>query len=123
MPAMVKAAHKRVPEVIDEQTLIERFRATDAQVREVVLLGAQMLGEGIAAMIAALNVNQVLIIGPATELGEDYLEAVRRQAASSALPMLAKETRISLGATRGNDVVIGASAMLMTQELGLSLAR
>jgi len=65
----------------------------------------------------------VLIIGPATELGEDYLEAVRRQAVSSALPMLAEETRISLGATRGNDVVIGASAMLMTQELGLSLAR
>jgi predicted NBD/HSP70 family sugar kinase len=123
MPAMVKAANKRVPEVIDEQTLIERFRAGNAQVREVVLLGAQMLGEGIAAMIAALNVNQVLIIGPATELGEDYLEAVRRQAVSSALPMLAKETRISLGATRGNDVVIGASAMLMTQELGLSLAR
>ena len=123
MPAMVGAAHKLVATVTDEQTLVEAFRAGNEQVREVVMRAAQMLGEGIAAMIAALNVNHVLIIGPATELGDDYLQAVRRQAQSSALPMLAEQTQIELGETRGDDVVIGASALLMTQELGLSLAR
>jgi predicted NBD/HSP70 family sugar kinase len=123
MPAMVSAAHKRVAAVSDEQSLIAAFRAGEPQVCEVVLRAAKMLGEGIAAMIATLNVHHVLIIGPASELGEGYLEAVRRQAVSSALPMLAEETQIELGETRGDDVVIGASAMLMTQELGLSLAR
>jgi len=123
MPAMVAAAHRRLATITDEQSLIDAFRAGDPQVSDVVLHAAQMLGEGIAAMIAALNVNHVLIIGPATELGDEYLEAVRRQAETSALPMLAKQTQIELGETRGDDVVIGASAMLMTQELGLSLAR
>jgi predicted NBD/HSP70 family sugar kinase len=123
MSAMVGAAHKRVATVTDEQTLVDAFHAGDEQVREVVLCAAQMLGEGIAALIAALNVNHVLIIGPATELGDEYLRAVRRQAQTSALPMLSEQTLIELGETRGDDVVIGASALLMTQELGLSLAR
>ena len=74
-------------------------------------------------MIAALNVNHVLIIGAATHLGAEYLEAIRVQAYTSALPLLARETHIELGETRGDDVVIRASALLMTQELGLSLAR
>ena len=88
-----------------------------------MLHAARMLGDGIAAMIASLNVNHVLIIGPATHLGPNYLQAVREQAQASALPLLARQTLIELGETRGDDVVIGASAMLMTQELGLSLAR
>ena len=123
MPAMVAAAHRRDPSISDEQALIDAFCRGDKQVRKVVIRAAEMLGEGIATMIAALNVNHVLIIGPATHLGPDYLEAVRRQALTSALPLLAKQTHIELGETRGDDVVIGASAMLMNRELGLSLAR
>lgn len=123
MPSMVRAACRRMPTIADEESLIAAFRAGAPVAREVVLRGAQMLGEGIAALIASLNVNHVLIIGRATELGEEYLDAVRRQAQSSALPLLAKQTNIELGETRGDDVVIGASAMLMTRELGLSLAR
>jgi len=65
----------------------------------------------------------VLIIGPATHLGLEYLTEIRRQAQSSALPLLSRDTHIDLGETRDDDVVIGASALLMTQELGLSLAR
>lgn len=123
MTAMVSAAGRRVPSVTDDQSLIDAFCAGDPIVRAVVLDAARMLGEGIAALIAALNVNQVLIIGPATHLGHDYLEAIRQQALISALPMLARQTHIELGETRGDDVVIGASALLMTQELGLSLTR
>jgi predicted NBD/HSP70 family sugar kinase len=123
MPAMVMAAGRRVPSVTDDDSLIAAFRGGDRKVREVVIHAAHMLGEGIAALIASLNINHVLIIGPATHLGPDYLDAVRRQAYTSALPLIARQTNIELGETRGNDVVIGASAMLMNQELGLSLAR
>jgi predicted NBD/HSP70 family sugar kinase len=123
MAAMVKAAHLVAPAVTDEASLIAAFLAGDAEVCDVVLRAGRMLGEGIAAIIASLNVNHVLIIGSATRLGADYLDAIRRQAQITALPLLAEQTHIELGETRGDDVVIGASAMLMTQELGLSLAR
>src|SRR3954452_18414056 len=59
MPAMVSAAHRRVASVVDEESLIAAFLDGDVAVREVVLRAARILGEGIAAMIAALNVNHV----------------------------------------------------------------
>lgn len=123
MPAMVAAAHRLVPSITDEASLVACFRAGDQQARSVVIRAAGMLGEGIASLIAALNVNRVLLIGPATQFGEEWLAAIRRQTETSALPILARATRIELGESREDDVVIGASAMLMTQELGLSLAR
>jgi predicted NBD/HSP70 family sugar kinase len=123
MSAMVKAAHRAVPAIKDEQSLIDAFHSGQDDIHEIVLAAARMLGEGIAAMIASLNINHVLIIGPATHLGLEYLSEIRRQAQKSALPLLSQQTQIELGETRGDDIVIGASAMLMTQELGLSLAR
>ena len=123
MAAMVDAAHLVNPAVVDEQSLIDAFSSGDDETHAVVLRAARKLGEGIAAMIATLNVNHVLIIGPATHLGLEYLTEIRRQAQSSALPLLSRDTHIDLGETRDDDVVIGASALLMTQELGLSLAR
>jgi hypothetical protein len=65
----------------------------------------------------------VLLVGPATQLGDEWLSAVRARAHASALSLLARDTVIELGEARQNDVLIGASALLMTQELGLSLIR
>jgi predicted NBD/HSP70 family sugar kinase len=123
MGAMVRSAHRLVASVDDDQSLIDAFHSGQDEVHAVVLEAARMLGEGIAAMIAALNINHVLIIGAATHLGLEYLAEIRRQAHASALPLISRQTRIELGETRGDDVVIGASALLMTQELGLSLTR
>lgn len=123
LPAIVAAAHRRNAAVTDDATLIAALRSGDEQVRRVVLEAGRMLGQGIAALIGGLNVNHVLLIGPATHLGDEWLDAVRRQAEHSALPLLARSTRIELGVTRDDDVLVGATALLMTEELGLSLAR
>ena len=121
--AMVSAARAAQPAVRDEASLIQALHSGDDAVRAVVLRAARALGLAIGALIGALNVNTVLLIGPATELGEEWLAAVREQALGSVLPHMARDTRIELGAARANDVLIGASALLMTRELGLSLAR
>jgi len=123
MRAMVTAAHAVQPTVRDETSLIDAFRSGDPAVCRIVLRAARALGTAIGAMIGALNVNTVLLIGPATQLGADWLAAVRQQAADGALPQLARDTHIDLGTARSNDVLIGASALLMIQELGLSSVR
>ncbi len=123
MAAMITAAHHAVPAITDEKSLIAAFKAGDESVRRIVLEAGRMLGVGIAALISSLNVNHVLLIGPAAHLGPEWLEAVRRQAQWNALPLLARDTRIELGEAQDDDVLIGASALLMTEELGLSLAR
>jgi predicted NBD/HSP70 family sugar kinase len=124
MHAMVAAAARLDPRISDGPTLVAAVRAGHEGARSVAVAAGRRLGEGIAALISVLNVNLVLLIGAATALGDEWLNAVREQAAACALPYLARDTRIELGAARDeDDVLVGASALLMTRELGLSLIR
>lgn len=124
MQAMVVEAGRSDPAIIDGPTLIAAVRAGSPSARAVVVAAGRRLGQGIAGLISVLNVNEVLLIGAATALGDEWLNAVREQATARALTQLSRDTCIELGAARDeDDVLIGASALVMTQELGLSLAR
>jgi predicted NBD/HSP70 family sugar kinase len=123
MRAMVASANRLVPTVTDEASLIAALRAGDDKVRSIVVQAGSMLGLAIAAVIATVNINHVLLVGPAVALGDVWLEAIRRRAAASTLPLLAGATKIELGPAHDDVVLLGASALLMTHELGLSLAR
>ncbi len=123
MRAMVASANRLVPTVTDEAGLVAALQAGNDKVRSVVVHAGAMLGLAIAAVIATINVNHVLLVGPAVVLGDVWLDAIRRRAASSTLPLLASATKIELGPAHDDVVLLGASALLMTHELGLSLAR
>jgi N-acetylglucosamine repressor len=123
MRAMVASANRLVPAVTDEASLVAALQAGNEKVRSVVVHAGAMLGLAIAAVIATVNVNHVLLVGPAVVLGDIWLEAIRRRAAASTLPLLATATKIELGPAHDDVVLLGASALLMTHELGLSLAR
>lgn len=124
MHAMVRFAGQVEPTITDAATLVAAVRAGNPDARRIVVEAGRRLGQGIGSLISVLNINQVLLIGTATALGDEWLNAVRDQAMASALPQLSRDTRIELGAARDeDDVLVGASALLMTQELGLSLAR
>jgi predicted NBD/HSP70 family sugar kinase len=123
MRAMVAAANRLNSSVVDDASLVAALRRGDERVRAAVVHGGEMLGLAIAAVIGTINVDHVLLVGPAVALGDVWLNAVRRRAESSALPLLSMSTRIELGAGQDDIVLLGASALLMTHELGLSLAR
>src|SRR5689334_1981174 len=81
------------------------------------------LGRAIAGLIGALDVERIVLLGPATELGDPWLDAVRRDATSRALALLADAVELTVAAPTTNVVVRGASALLVARELGLSLVR
>lgn len=123
MRAMVRAAGRMDQIITDDRSLVEAFQAGAPDVRRVVTDAGHRLGVAIGGLIGALNVNRIVLVGPAAALGVDWLAAVRRGAGSSALPLLAGDTHIELGHSGEDGVVIGASAMLMSRELGLSAIR
>jgi predicted NBD/HSP70 family sugar kinase len=81
------------------------------------------MGAALGALIGALDVEELVIVGPMTRLGDRWLDAVRLEAITDALPALSSRARIVAAATQPDQVVLGASALLLTRELGLSLAR
>jgi predicted NBD/HSP70 family sugar kinase/biotin operon repressor len=123
MRALVEAAGAVEPTVTDEPGLVAAFKAGVAAVRQIALDAARALGLAIGWLIGVLNVRQVLLVGPVAALGEDWLDEVRRSAHSSVMALLARDTQIEFGHVHDDVVVLGASALLMEQQLGLGLAR
>jgi len=103
-------------------SLLRAFWADDPLARQVVLESAPPLGRVLGAMIGTLGARDIVLIGFMTDYGEPWLDAVRREAHRSALPLLAERTTIRIGRTGSEAVELGAAAMLMTSELGLALA-
>jgi predicted NBD/HSP70 family sugar kinase len=105
------------------EAAIRAFQAGDPRVRSVVLSAGHYLGGAIAAMIGAMDIHRVALHGSVTGFGAPWLAAVRERVSGRALGLLASEVEINLVTSDQNLAVRGASALLMTSQLGLSLAR
>jgi len=123
MRALIAAARTVQSTITDEAGLIAAFQAGVAGVRQIVLDAARELGSAVGWLIGVLNVRHVLLVGPVAAFGEDWLDEVRRSALSSVPGLLARDTQIEFGHVHDDVVVLGASALLMEQQLGLGLAR
>ena len=100
---------------------VAALAAGDPVVRDVVVAAGRELGSAIAWLVGVLNIERVVLVGLAAEFGEPWLAAVRETMERGALGLLASATTVEIGRLRDDGVVLGASALLMTRELGLSL--
>jgi predicted NBD/HSP70 family sugar kinase len=111
------------PGHLDEAAIVAAYEAGDEVARMVVDDAARQLGRALTGLVGTVNVRRIRIVGSATAFGERWLEIVRREAREHALPLLAAETSVEFGQTHEQVVALGAGALLLTRELGLSLAR
>jgi N-acetylglucosamine repressor len=123
MRALVNAAGAVEPSITDESGLVAAFLAGVTGIRRIVLDAARELGVAVGWLIGVLNVRHVLLVGPVADFGDDWLDEVRRYARSSVLALLARDTQIEFGHVHDDVVALGASALLMEQQLGLGLVR
>jgi predicted NBD/HSP70 family sugar kinase len=108
---------------LDMADIREGLEAADESVRRIVVAAGRWLGRAVAALIGAININTIVLIGAVASLGDVWLEAVRDEAMRRSLGILADETTIELGRPAEDVVILGASALLMTRELGLAPVR
>ena len=101
---------------------VAAFHVGDAAVRAAVLDAARHLGIALAWLVGALNVERVVLVGTVTEFGPEWLDEVAATMRASALPLLVEGTSVEIGGLPADAVVLGASALLATRELGLNLA-
>ncbi|MEW6224408.1 MAG: ROK family transcriptional regulator [Chloroflexota bacterium] len=97
--------------------------AGDEAARRVVVAAGRWLGRAIAGLIGALDVHHVVLLGTVTMLGDPWLGAVREEALRGALELLTRDTEIDIGGAPDDVVLLGASALLISRELGLVPAR
>lgn len=95
----------------------------DVAVRRIVVTAGQFLGRAVAGIIGVLDIEHIVLHGSVTHLGVTWLGAVRDEALRRSLPLLSERVSIEIAEPIGDLVVMGASALLMTAELGLSVGR
>ena len=101
--------------------LAEAAAQGDERAVTISRAAGRALGSAIANLIGTLDVRRIVIHGSVTALGEPWLEAVRDEATRRSLGPLARETRILDGGVGEDLTLLGACALLLTDELGLTV--
>jgi len=119
----VQTASSQPGKPLGMEAILAAYEAGDPLVDHIVEEAGRAVGFGVACLTSALNIRRVLLVGSVTRFGEAWLQAVQAEMTRCSLPALARETQLAFGEIGANGVILGACALLMTREIGLSLAR
>ena len=72
-----------------------------------------------ASLIASLNVHQIVVAGRITQLDATLLDAARVEAHRRTYPQMVSQTEIRFSPLGQEIVLLGSSALVLKQELGV----
>lgn len=104
---------------LDFASLAQAYHRGDPVVRQVVDRSACYLGAAAAHLVAALNLPLVVLTGSLTRLGPDFVAAVQSEMQQRMLPPLAVLSQVRLSTLGDDDVMLGAAALVLANELGV----
>jgi predicted NBD/HSP70 family sugar kinase len=105
------------------EALAKQAAHADDDALATVRRAGRALGGAIANLVGALDVRTITVVGTVTQLGEPWLAAVRSEAAHRSLAATGRETTIEDGGAGEDVTLLGACALLLTRELGLTVHR
>lgn len=108
---------------LDVEAICHALQSGDPAARHLVLETGRYLGMAVANLVGALNVKHIVLMGELARFGSPLLESIRQEMIGRSLPPLAQATCIDLVEMNPHVVILGASALLLMHELGLSLTR
>ncbi len=107
------------PMEITIHEVCQAFQAGDEAVRQLALKAGRCLGIAAASLVGVLSIQRILIAGSVTCFDQPLLDVVRREMVSRSLTVVAGETDLGLSSMGPDIVILGASALVLTRELGL----
>jgi predicted NBD/HSP70 family sugar kinase len=99
--------------------VLDAFRCGDPAVLMAIAEAGCYLGIAVANLVAILNVQRIIITGQLAPFGEALCDAIRQEVARRVLPALSQATEIAILAQDADGVLLGASALLLINELEL----
>src|SRR5690606_3778334 len=105
------------PPQFDE--IVQSFHAGDPLVQQVIAEVGYYLGIAVAQLVGILNIERIVITGPIAHFGPRLQEIVTQEMQRRSLPMLAQSTEVVVAEEYPDTILLGISALLLNQELGL----
>ena len=94
------------------EVLDTAFRVGDPLARQIILEAGRFLGMAVSSLVGALNIHKIILMGEMTRFGQPWLDAIRETMSNTILARLARATEIQIDHLEGNEVILGASALL-----------
>lgn len=123
--ASTRAIINRVRESVGQQdgnsmgSILEAYNNGNQAVREIILEAGHYLGISVANLAGILNVQNIVISGYLVEFGDGVLSEIRECVDQRLLSALARETKVEFSELGSDNVILGASALVLAEEFGL----
>jgi predicted NBD/HSP70 family sugar kinase len=101
-------------------TISQACQAGDYAARQLIVDVGRYLGIAVANLIAVLGARRVVVTGRIAPFGPVLREAIESEIRQLILPDLAELAEIEVLAQGPDTVLLGAAALLLTNELGLA---
>lgn len=109
----------RSPDDIDMNVIYKAFEEGDKEIQKLISVVGHYLGIAVANLVGSLNIKNIVIAGVLSRFGSALTEPIKEEVKRRALNTLADETRIEVSKLGSEIVILGAGALLLTNELGL----
>jgi glucokinase-like ROK family protein len=111
------------PEAITLDHICQAVGTGDPVSRQIVQVLGCHLAVALANLISVLGIKQIVLAGSVACLGQPLLDAVQSDLEGRTLGLVAREVRFRLSGMGSNMVILGASALVLSNELGLVAPR
>jgi glucokinase-like ROK family protein len=101
------------PALIDLKEIEKAFAANDPFVRDIVLDTSKYIGMVISDIVSVLNIQKIILVGDMTCFGEPWLNAIHESMLTHSLQKPLLNTKVEIGKTGENSIILGATAMLV----------
>ncbi len=107
------------PREVTIDAVCQAFKAGDEAVQQIIGQAGRHLGTVLASLVSVLNIRHVLLTGNVTCFGQGWLDVIKQEMSERCLTTLANETEIKISSIGEDIVILGASALVLTYELGV----
>ena len=118
-PDSVLQHRKGEPQEISIDVIRQAILAGDQASREAVQRAGHYLGIAVANLTSVLGIRRILVAGSVASLGQPLLDAIALEANGRSLELLTREIELELSDMGPSMVILGASALVLSHELGL----
>lgn len=114
IPAIEKSVSEKVGGAkLRFNTIVEKYQAGEDVAVEAVNEAARWMGVGVANLINFLNPAEIILSGRLLQLGESYVDAVRRTVEEFALAPFSKDLEITVSSLGEEGAALGAAELLL----------
>jgi predicted NBD/HSP70 family sugar kinase len=87
---------------------------------KVLKAAGRRLGVALATLVSALNLDEVVLSGPADVVGEPFRKAALDTIRRRMMPVLGEHVELRASSLGDDDVLLGAAVLVLSQELGVA---